>query len=106
MPMSRVLAMTIAACLYAPVTAQAQQDYPSRVVQIVNPYQAGSTTDVLARGIAVGMASRLGQQFVVINRPGAGGTVGAVSVARAEPDGYTLLFAPALIVSVYPAART
>src|SRR5215207_911553 len=106
MPMSRVLAMTIAACLYAPVAAQAQQDYPSHIVQIVNPYQAGSTTDVLARGLAVGMASRLGQQFVIINRPGAGGTVGALSVARAEPDGYTLLFAPALIVSVYPAART
>jgi tripartite-type tricarboxylate transporter receptor subunit TctC len=107
MPMSRVLAMTIAAaCLCAPLGVQAQQDYPSRVVQIVNPYQAGSTTDVLARGLAVGMASRLGQQFVVINRPGAGGTVGALSFARAEPDGYTLLFAPALIVSVYPAART
>jgi tripartite-type tricarboxylate transporter receptor subunit TctC len=99
-------ALTLAiACLSVPLSARAQQDYPSRIVQIVNPYQAGSTTDVLARGLAVGMSSRLGQQFVIINRPGAGGTVGALSVARAEPDGYTLLFAPALIVSVYPAAR-
>ncbi|HEY0567378.1 MAG TPA: tripartite tricarboxylate transporter substrate binding protein [Xanthobacteraceae bacterium] len=95
----------VAACVSAAAAAQAQ-DYPSRVVQIVNPYQAGSTTDVLARGIAAGLSGRLGQQFVVINRPGAGGTVGALSVARADPDGYTLLFAPALIVSVYPAART
>jgi tripartite-type tricarboxylate transporter receptor subunit TctC len=83
----------------------AQHDYPSRIVQIVNPYQAGSTTDVLARALAVGLSSRLGQQFVVVNRPGAGGALGAVSVARSEPDGYTLLFAPALVVSVLPAAR-
>jgi tripartite-type tricarboxylate transporter receptor subunit TctC len=103
--MDRLTLLIAAACLCAPAFAQAQQDYPNRLVQIVNPYQAGSTTDVLARGLAVGMASRLGQQFVIINRPGAGGTVGALSVARAEPDGYTLLFAPALIVSVYPAAR-
>jgi tripartite-type tricarboxylate transporter receptor subunit TctC len=99
------LAIALAA-VCAPTAVLAQQDYPSHIVQIVNPYQAGSTTDVLARGLAVGMSSRLGQQFVIINRPGAGGTVGALSVARADPDGYTLLFAPALIVSVYPAARS
>jgi tripartite-type tricarboxylate transporter receptor subunit TctC len=94
----------LAACF--PLHGQAQLDYPSRVVQIVNPYQAGSTTDVLARGLAAGMSSRLGQQFVVINRAGAGGATGTASVARAEADGYTLLFAPALVVSVYPAGRT
>src|SRR5215212_10238632 len=104
--LAAVAAAAVAALTFGPLVAAAQQDYPSRIVQIVNPYQAGSTTDVLARGLAVGMSSRLGQQFVVINRPGAGGTVGALSVALAEPDGYTLLFAPALIVSVYPAARS
>lgn len=83
----------------------AAQDYPNRVVQIVNPYQAGSTTDVLARGLALGLSSRLGQQFVIMNRAGAGGATGSASVARAEPDGYTLLFAPALVLSVYPAER-
>ena len=99
-------AAVLAACFGTRGYGQAQQDYPNRIVQIVNPYQAGSTTDVLARGLAVGMASRLGQQFVVVDKPGAGGALGTASVARAEPDGYTLLFAPALVVSVHPAARS
>ena len=101
----KILGWALASCLGLSVPSHAQHDYPSRVVQIVNPYQAGSTTDVLARALAVGLSARLGQQFVVVNRPGAGGALGAVSVVRSEPDGYTLLFAPALIVSVLPAAR-
>jgi tripartite-type tricarboxylate transporter receptor subunit TctC len=106
MIVSRRSAFAAIAALAAwlPLSAQAQ-DYPSRVVQIINPYQAGSTTDVLARGLAAGLSSRLGQQFVVINRPGAGGATGTTSVARAEADGHTLLFAPALVVSVYPATK-
>ncbi len=99
-------AAVLAACFGMLRYGHAQQDYPARIVQIVNPYQAGSTTDVLARGLAVGMASRLGQQFLVVNKAGAGGALGTASVARAEPDGYTLLFAPALVVSVHPAARS
>ena len=84
----------------------AQDNYPSRVVKIVNPYVAGSTTDILARAVAVGLSSKLGREFIVENRPGAGGSIGALAVARADPDGYTLLFAPALVLSVYPQART
>jgi tripartite-type tricarboxylate transporter receptor subunit TctC len=93
------------ASLLATTAAHAQTDYPSRVVRIVNPYVAGSTTDVLARALAVGLSSRLGQQFVIENRAGAGGALGAAAVARSEADGYTLLFAPALVLSVYPQAR-
>jgi tripartite-type tricarboxylate transporter receptor subunit TctC len=100
------LIAVVAGCVVSPAQSVAQQDYPGRIVQIVNPYQAGSTTDVLARALAVGLSARLGQQFVVVNRPGAGGALGAVSVVRSDPDGYTLLFAPALIVSVLPAARS
>jgi len=85
--------------------AQAQSDYPNRVVRIVNPYVAGSTTDTLSRALAVGLSSRLGQQFIIENKPGAGGALGTASVARADADGYTLLFAPALVLSVYPQAR-
>jgi tripartite-type tricarboxylate transporter receptor subunit TctC len=85
--------------------AKAQSDYPSRVVRVVNPYVAGSTTDILARALAAGLSSRLGQQFIIENKPGAGGTLGTQSVARADADGYTLLFAPALVLSVYPQAR-
>lgn len=85
--------------------ASAQTEYPNRSVRIINPYVAGSTTDILARGLATGLSIRLGQQFYVDNRPGAGGTLGTQAVARAETDGYTLLFAPALVLSVYPQAR-
>ncbi len=99
------IALSIAAMTVATGAALAQSDYPSRVVRIVNPYVAGSTTDILARALAVGLSSRLGQQFVVENRPGAGGSLGAAAVARAEADGHTLLFAPALVLSVYPQAR-
>ena len=102
-----VIATCIAffAAVFAVTAAQAQTDYPSRLVRIINPYVAGSTTDVLARALVVGLSSRLGQQFVIENRPGAGGALGTAGVARAEADGYTLLFAPALVLSVYPQAR-
>jgi len=96
---------TLLAAAAASSSAHAQGDYPTRVVRIVNPYVAGSTTDVLARALAVGLSSRLGQQFVIENRPGAGGALGTAAVARAETDGHTLLFAPALVLSVYPQAR-
>jgi tripartite-type tricarboxylate transporter receptor subunit TctC len=91
-----------AASFAAPARAQ---DFPSRIVKVVNPYVSGSTTDVLARSLAVGMAKRLGREFIVENRPGAGGAIGTLSVVRADPDGYTLLFAPALVLSVVPQAR-
>jgi tripartite-type tricarboxylate transporter receptor subunit TctC len=84
--------------------AQAQQDYPNRIVNIVNPTQAGATTDILARALVVGLTSRLGQQFIVVNRPGASGAIGTASVARAAPDGYTLLFGAVYVLSVLPAA--
>lgn len=85
--------------------AIAQETFPKRSVQIVNPYPAGSTTDILARALAEGLSTRLGQQFVILNRPGAGGALGTASVVRGEADGYTLLFAPALVVSLLPMLR-
>jgi tripartite-type tricarboxylate transporter receptor subunit TctC len=69
-------------------------------VQIVNPTQAGATTDVLARVLATGLSNRLGQQFVIVNRPGAGGAIGTAAAARAEPDGYTLWFGAIYTLSV------
>jgi tripartite-type tricarboxylate transporter receptor subunit TctC len=99
-------AFAAAAAFGLSAPAIGQDTYPSRVVKIVNPYVAGSTTDVLARAIAVGLSSKLGREFIVENKPGAGGSIGALSVVRADPDGYTLLFAPALVLSVYPQART
>jgi len=67
------------------------QTWPDRAVHVVVPLTAGSATDVMARIVARQLSLQLGQPFVVENRPGAGGTIGTAAVARARPDGYTLL---------------
>ena len=97
-------ACVLTAALFS-APAQSQDTYPNRVVKVVNPYVAGSTTDILARALTLGLSNRLGQQFIVENRAGAGGALGTAAVARSDPDGYTLLFAPALVLSVHPQAR-
>ncbi|WP_077002091.1 tripartite tricarboxylate transporter substrate binding protein [Variovorax sp. KK3] len=71
--------------------AQAQADYPTRTVQVVVAYPAGGGTDTLARIVTAELSKALGQSFVVVNRPGASGLIGTTAVARAAPDGYTLL---------------
>jgi tripartite-type tricarboxylate transporter receptor subunit TctC len=76
----------------APTAPDAAQNYPDRVVRIVNPYPPGGSVDVMARLLAQKLGENLGQQFIVENRSGGGGNTGSDSVAKAEPDGYTLLF--------------
>ena len=90
-----------AACLPAIVTAQADA-WPARPIHLVIGYPPGGSTDVAGRLLAEAMARRLGQPVVVENRAGAGGTIGAQSVVRAEPDGYTLLLAASPEVSIAP----
>jgi tripartite-type tricarboxylate transporter receptor subunit TctC len=83
----------------APAQTTPAQNWPSRVPTIVVSFPPGGPTDVLARAVATDLADRLGQQFVVENRSGAGGNVGAASVAKAAADGYTLLFATTSVVN-------
>jgi len=87
-----VLGVALAALFAAPAwrTASAQ-DYPSRVVSLVVAFPAGGGVDLVGRVIAQKLTEALGQQVIVINRPGAGSVIGTRDVAKAAPDGYTLL---------------
>jgi tripartite-type tricarboxylate transporter receptor subunit TctC len=85
--------LALAAMLAALPRADAQ-DYPSRPVKIIVPFPAGGTADVMPRVIGEWLSRKWGQPVVVENRTGAAGNIGAEAVAKAEPDGYTLLSAP------------
>jgi tripartite-type tricarboxylate transporter receptor subunit TctC len=74
-----------------PLAGQAQGAWPTKPVRIVVPFAAGGTTDILARAVAQELTRSFGQSFIVDNKPGAGGNIGADLVAKAAPDGYTLL---------------
>jgi tripartite-type tricarboxylate transporter receptor subunit TctC len=80
----------------------AGEPYPARPVTIVVPFTPGGTTDILARLLGQHLEQRLGKPFVVENRPGAGSITAAVAVARAAPDGYTLMMAPSstLVINI------
>jgi tripartite-type tricarboxylate transporter receptor subunit TctC len=87
---SRVLTVAAAMLIGLPLAAHAQ-DFPSRPIRVVVPFPPGGPTDVLARIVAVRLGQRLGQSVVIDNKPGASGMIGADMVAKAAPDGHTLL---------------
>ncbi|MBR0844264.1 transposase [Bradyrhizobium liaoningense] len=83
--------IAIISALLLPLGAAVAQDYPVRPITMLVPFAAGGPTDTIARLTAAGMAKSLGQQVIVENATGAGGTIGTTRAARAQPDGYTLL---------------
>ena len=86
--------------------ADAVKDYPLRPVRMVSPFAAGGTSDIVGRILAPRLAERLGQNFIVENRPGAGSIIGTGYVARATPDGHTLLLGSGAFTSVAAVTRS
>lgn len=99
--MYRLLILIAAAWLLAPRLADAQT-YPSRSVRVVVAYPPGGSIDTVARIVGQQLSERFGQQFLVDNRSGAAGTIGTAQVAKAQPDGYTLLMGSAAAVASAP----
>ncbi len=96
--MRTVVRFALAALLLA--TPAAAQDYPTKPVTIVIPFAAGGAGDILARILSPRLEEAFGQPFVVENKPGAGGVIGAVATARAAPDGHTIMIAPSPTMAV------
>ncbi len=82
--------------------ARAADNYPSRPVQMIVPFAAGGPTDIVGRIMGAKMSELLGQQFIVENKNGAGGNIGAETVAKAAPDGYTILMATVSTNAINP----
>ena len=102
MKVSVLVARMAFSLLVATTLAQAQT-YPAKPVKIIAGFPPGGAADLLARVVADKLSALLGQTFVVENRPGAGGTIGADAVAKAAPDGYTLLLGAAASQTIAPA---
>ena len=90
-PISLPLSLTLLCC--AAGAAQAASSFPARPIRMIVAFAPGGGTDIIGRIAAQGITVHLGQQVVVDNRPGAGGNIGTALVARAAPDGYTLVTA-------------
>lgn len=96
------VAISLAATLCFGAGGACAQGYPERTVELVNPYPPGGATDIMGRVLMERLAAQLGQRFVFINKPGANGGIGTAAVARAAPDGYSLLFTAAVSMVVNP----
>ena len=97
-----ILGVAIAALCIIATPPLAAQAYPAKPVKIVVPFPPGGPTDVVGRLVATKLSEGLGQQFVVENRAGAGGTVGSESVSQAPADGYTLLYGSTSTLAMAP----
>ena len=102
--MSRAAAAVVSALTFIFIAcgAAVSAEYPTHTVTLVVPYPPGGGVDAMARVVAAKLSDALHQQFIVDNRPGAGGTIGTRAVAQASPDGYTLLLGHTGIISINP----
>jgi len=97
-----VLALSATSFIPTVASAQGKDAYPSKPITLVVPSEAGAATDITGRGLAQHLSKSLGKQVIVDNKPGASGAIGATSVARSAPDGYTLLVGPGTVMVVNP----
>jgi tripartite-type tricarboxylate transporter receptor subunit TctC len=97
----RIIVATVAASIGLVGSASAQ-GYPDHVVEIIVPATPASSADILGRILADNLSTKLGQRFIVQNKPGGSGILGTAEVARAKPDGYTLLHGAAFSITVQP----
>jgi tripartite-type tricarboxylate transporter receptor subunit TctC len=102
----RLAALSAALAFFGLAGAAHAQDYPSRTVKIVVAFPAGGPTDFVARVLADKLKGILGQSVIIENKPGANAAIGAESVAKSDPDGYTLFFTTAGAVVINPHMRT
>jgi tripartite-type tricarboxylate transporter receptor subunit TctC len=93
------LRAALAAALAAGSTGAWAQAYPARPVTMIIPFPPGGTVDVVGRMLAQKLGEQTGQTFIIDNRPGGAGTIGAIAVQKAAPDGYTLLFSPSTLTT-------
>lgn len=105
MPMTLLRRLAAVLVALAALPAIAQGTYPTKPIRLVVPFSPGAGTDTVARFVAQKLADRLGQQVVVDNRTGAGGAIGAAEVAKADPDGYTLLFVASPFTTVAASSK-
>ena len=99
--MDRIASAIFLACFYA--APSFAQPYPSKPIRMIVPFAPGGNVDINARAVAPALGQLLGQQVIVDNRAGAGGTIGTDAVAKSPPDGYTLLMASSSIMTNGPA---
>src|SRR5437763_2195507 len=91
-PRRRFLSLAVGAAALPVASRVARaQTYPTRPVRLIVPFGSGGTTDIVARLIGQRLGERLGRQFIIENRPGAGSNIGTEAAVRASPDGYTLV---------------
>jgi len=101
--MTHVATAAVAAALFFCATGASAQAYPAKPIRMIVPFAPGGNVDINARAVAPGLGQLLGQQVIVDNRAGAGGTIGTDVVAKSAPDGYTLLMASSSIMTNGPA---